>query len=427
MPDIGLIIVDPGHFHVALVQQEMYANVSPRAHVYAPLGPDLLDYVTRIARFNSRARRPTAWQIEVHASPDFLERMSCECPGTVAILCGRNRGKIERVAAALDAGLNVLADKPLIIGREDVPALEAALHIADQRGLILYDMMGGRHDVTANLARRLRDDPEVFGEPVPGSAAEPGASMTSVHHIFKEVAGVPNLRPAWYFDIEEQGEGLADVGTHMVDRVHRTLFPNEAIDHRTDIRLHAAARWPTMLSLAQFRQVTGEAQWPDYLAGRLKGAALEYFCNTRLHYQVRGVHVALQTQWDWEAPAGGDTNNLLFRGSRAVLEIRQGAAQNWRPELYVVPFAEIGAALERRISALQDDHPGVGLEQGDREWRVIIPDWLRLGHDAHFIQLTRQFLDYVEQPRSLPHWERASLLAKYYVCTEGVALSRRTS
>ena len=60
MPDIGLIIVDPGHFHAALVQQEMYANVAPRVHVYAPLGPELLDYLNRIAGFNKRDERPTA-------------------------------------------------------------------------------------------------------------------------------------------------------------------------------------------------------------------------------------------------------------------------------------------------------------------------------------------------------------------------------
>ena len=151
--------------------------------------------------------------------------------------------------------------------------------------------------------------------------------MTSVHHIFEEVAGVPNARPAWYFDIEEQGEGLADVGTHMADRVHRTLFPNEAIDYRTDIRLDAANRWPTMLSRARFRQVTGEDQWPDYPETRVMGDALEYFCNTWLHYQVRGVHVTLETRWDWEAPASSETNDAAYRGSRARLEIRQGAAE----------------------------------------------------------------------------------------------------
>ena len=107
MSDLALIIVDPGHFHAALIQGEMYPNVSPRTHVYAPLGADLLDYLSRIARFNSRAERPTRWQIEVHAGPDFFERMRRERPGTVAIFSGRNRGKIERVKAAIEAGINV--------------------------------------------------------------------------------------------------------------------------------------------------------------------------------------------------------------------------------------------------------------------------------------------------------------------------------
>ncbi len=424
MPEIGLVIVDPGHFHVALIQQEMHPNVSPRAHVYAPLGPDLLDYLTRIAQFNSRAERPTQWEIEVHACRDFLDRMSLECPGSIAIFSGRNRGKVDRVRTAIEAGFHVLADKPLIIRREDLPALEAVLAMADQRQLILGDMMGGRHDIVAKLTGLLRADPDIFGETVPGSADEPGVAMTSVHHLFKEVAGVPNLRPAWYFDVEEQGEGIADVGTHMVDRVHRILFAEEAIDHRTDTRLHSARRWPTMLSRAQFCQVTGEAQWPDYLEHRVKGNALEYFCNTRLHYEVRGIHVTLETRWDWQALVGGDTSHSIYRGNRAVLEIRQGAAENWRSELFVIPATNIAAALERRIALLQEAHPGVGLEERAGEWRLTIPERLRLGHDAHFIQLTRQFLRYVEHPGSLPPSEQLNMLTKYYVCTEGVALSR---
>jgi len=46
------------------------------------------------------------------------------------------------------------------------------------------------------------------------------------HH--EEVAGVPNLRPAWYFDITEQGEGIADIVTHIVDRTHGGLVPRSA-------------------------------------------------------------------------------------------------------------------------------------------------------------------------------------------------------
>src|SRR5919201_6578551 len=172
MPEIGLVVVDPGHFHVALGQLEMLPNVSSRAHVYAPLGPDLIDYLTRIARFNSRPERPTRWDLEVHASHDFLDRMSRERPGSIAIFSGRNRGKIDRVTTAIAAGLHVLADKPPIIRREDLPALEGVLAMAQRRRLILGDMMGGRHDIVAKLAGLLRADPEVFGETLLGSADE---------------------------------------------------------------------------------------------------------------------------------------------------------------------------------------------------------------------------------------------------------------
>jgi predicted dehydrogenase len=420
----GLIIVDPGHFHAALVQKEMYPNLSPKVHVYAPLGPDLADYLTRIARFNTRKEQPTHWQLEVHAGPDFLERMCRERRGTVAIFSGRNCGKVQQIRAAIEASINVLADKPVIIRREELPVLEAALNSAEERGLIIHDMSsGGRRQIIPTLTRLLRDDPEVFGEPISGARADPGVMVESVHHIMKQVAGVPNLRPPWFFDVTQQGESLADVGTHLVDRVHSTLFPEEAIDYRADIRLHEASRWPTVLSSTQFHQVTGETGWPDYLEPWVKGDALEYFCNTRVQYEIRGVHVSLETRWDWEAAAGDDRHSACYRGSRARLELRQDAEEGYRSELYVVPMADIADSLERRIAALQRSYPGIGLARLGQEWRVTIPETLRIGHEEHFAQMTRRFLDDVQHRRRPPAWEKPNTLAKYYVCTEGVALS----
>ena len=64
MSDIGLIVADPGHFHAALVQREMYPNLSPKVHVYAPVGPDLIDYLTQLAQFRAgfyRESRSGAW------------------------------------------------------------------------------------------------------------------------------------------------------------------------------------------------------------------------------------------------------------------------------------------------------------------------------------------------------------------------------
>jgi predicted dehydrogenase len=423
MPKPRLVLIDPGHFHAALVQKEMYEGLSPEAHVYAPLALELLDYLGRIARFNTHAERPTAWQLEVQAAPDFLARLAQEPPGGVAVIAGRNGVKIGRIEAAVEAGLHVLADKPAIIRREDLARLDAVLGLAAERALVVHDLMSGRQDEVGRVLRALRNDPEVFGEPLTGNAVEPGVRLSNSHQLLKTVAGVPNRRPPWYFDITEQGEALADTGTHLVDRVHETLFTGEALDYRRDIRLHDASRWPTRLSHAQFREVTGEHAWPDFLAPWLNDDGLDYFCNGRLHYEIRGIHVALECRWDWQTEAGDDTHSACYRGSRARLELRQGKPEGYRAQLYVMPEAEIAAALERRIAGLQAELPGIALDRSGGEWRVVVPNGLRRGHEAHFAAFTRQFLDYVKDPSTVPLRARPNLLAKYHVTTAGVALS----
>ena len=82
------------------------------------------------------------------------------------------------------------------------------------------------------------------------------------------------------------------------------------------------------------------------------------------------------------------------------------------------------SARESRIASLQTAYPGVELVKLGREWRVAIPEALRTRHEAHFAELTRDFLYHVEQRQPLPGWEKPNALAKYYVCTEGVALSQ---
>ena len=104
MPDVRLMTWNPGHFHAALVQKEMIAGVSPTVHVFAPLGPDLLAHLGRIAGFNARRHHPTNWELEVHTSETSLSRMLEQKPGNVVVVSGRNRGKIDAIVAALEAG-----------------------------------------------------------------------------------------------------------------------------------------------------------------------------------------------------------------------------------------------------------------------------------------------------------------------------------
>ena len=188
---------------------------------------------------------------------------------------------------------------------------------------------------------------------VTGSDAEPGVVMESVHYLCKTVAGAALRRPPWFFDSTMQGEGLTDVGTHLVDLVMWMLFPEEPINHKSDLQIRAARRWPTVLTKSDFQRVSGEAEFPAYLAEQVSDGKLNYFCNTMVTYTVRGVHTRLNILWDFEAATGaGDSHLAVFRGSHAWIEVRQGPDENYKPELYVLPLGReksaVLAALGRR-------------------------------------------------------------------------------
>ena len=133
--EVRLITVDPGHFHAALVQKEMYPQVSPDVHVYAPDGPDCLQHLDRIKGYNTRANDPTSWNEIVYYGKDFFEKMLSEKPGNVVVLAGNNRKKAEYISRSVDAGLNVLSDKPMIISPDDFPVLEKAFTTAEEKGV----------------------------------------------------------------------------------------------------------------------------------------------------------------------------------------------------------------------------------------------------------------------------------------------------
>lgn len=430
MSDVRLMTLDPGHFHAALVQKEMYPGVAPRVDVFAPLGTDLYEHLKRIDGFNRRAEQPTRWELEVHAGSDPLERMLHERPGNVVVLSGRNRVKIDRILASVKQGLHVLSDKPWILNIEDLPKLEAALDEAERRNLVAYDIMTERFEVTSQVQRALVNDPAVFGEIERGSAADPAVYMESIHYLMKVVAGAPNIRPAWYFETAEQGEGLNDVGTHLVDLIQWTLFPEQPIDYRADVRVLSADRWPTWITEADFRRVTNQPAFPAVLAPAITDGRLEYYCNTLVTYTLRGVHVMLNVIWDWEpAPGAGDIHYALYRGTRSNIDVRQTQADRYRPELYVVPtdpssVEQILAAVQARLRASQSEFPGVTASRRGDEIHVAIPDALRVGHEAHFAQVARSFLDYLRGRSKLPAWERPNMLAKYYVTTKGTELAR---
>lgn len=431
MKPTKMLVLDPGHFHAALVQKKMYPQISKRACVYAPVGYELVDYLNRITAFNRRPDHPTDWELEIQASPDFLPQLLQNEPGNVVILAGRSRPKIERIEACVNAGFHVLVDKPWIIRSADLSRLSDVLEEAEKKNVVAYDIMTERYEITSILQRELVNDRGVFGSLLTGSQEEPAISANNVHHIMKMVSGAPIRRPAWFFDVTVTGEGLADVGTHVIDLVQWTAFPNEALDYRRDVALLSAKRWPTSVSQTQFQQVTGEKDFPQELVSQINAGVLEFQCNNAVHYTLRGTHVRIRTSWDWKAPEGaGDFYEASFCGSKSSIQLRQGEAQRYVPELYVVPNSasvqsEVFENLRRKVGELAAHYAGLDLEESSGEMRLIVPDEYRAGHEAHFAQVTEKFFEYVKSPQTLPAWEKSNMLLKYFISTTGSEMAHQ--
>src|SRR4051794_6607904 len=64
--EVRLITLDPGHFHAALVQKEMYPGIAPEVYVYAPGGPELNAHLALVNQYNTRTDSPTKWNEKVY-------------------------------------------------------------------------------------------------------------------------------------------------------------------------------------------------------------------------------------------------------------------------------------------------------------------------------------------------------------------------
>src|SRR5690349_20488525 len=129
-------------------------------------------------------------------------------PSNVVVIAGNNGMKTEYIKRSIDAGLNVLADKPMAISTAGFDRLEKAFVEADKKQLLLYDIMTERFEITNILQKSFAQLPDVFGSLQKGTLEDPAITSSSVHYFFKEVSGTPLIRPSWYFDVKQEGEGI---------------------------------------------------------------------------------------------------------------------------------------------------------------------------------------------------------------------------
>ncbi|HEX5025691.1 MAG TPA: putative oxidoreductase C-terminal domain-containing protein [Agriterribacter sp.] len=418
---VKLITLDPGHFHAALVQKTGYPGIDTTVHVYAPDGPEVAAYLNLVNQYNSRPENPTHWNEVVYKGSDFAEKMLAEKKGNVVVLSGNNRLKTDYISRSVKAGLNVLADKPMAIDKANFLKLVSTFDEAAAQKVLLYDIMTERSEITNILQKELMHMPALFGEFKDGTEKEPAVMIESIHYFSKQVSGKQLIRPDWFFDPTQQGDAIADVGTHLVDLVQWQCFPGTVLDYSKDITINSARIWPTPFTPSQFEAVTGKTGYPDFLKPYVKDSILNTHANGEMNYTIKGKHVKIIARWDYKAEEGGDSHHAIVKGSKAVLEIRQTKKENFKPVLYILPVDKknprvFDEAVQEAITKIVTTYPGVTVEKSGAEWKVVVPAKYDVGHEAHFGQVMERYLQYLKEGK-LPDWEVPNMIAKYYTTT----------
>jgi predicted dehydrogenase len=428
---VKLVILAPGHFHANLIQKSNLDMVNDSVFVYAPKGSELDQYLSGVESYNNREDDPTNWKLSTYAGTGFLEKMVNERKGNVVILAGNNCDKTEYIFKSIKAKINVLSDKPLAINEEDFELLEKAYSLAEENNVKLYDIMTERYDILNVVEKMLMNDSTLFGRLEKGTVEAPSIFMESVHHFYKEVSGKPLVRPAWYYDVEQQGEGIADVTTHLIDLIHWKCFPDQSIQYKKDVKVVSASHWATGISLDKFKKSTGLNYYPQYLNQHVKDSVLYVMANGTIHYQVKDVNVGIRVMWKYEAPEeGSDTHSSVFRGTKATLKTIQDKSQDFIKQLYIEKTQNIVGEvfktnLETSVKKIRKQFPFVTYTRVDEKtYRIEIPQDSREGHEAHFKYVAEKFFGYLAH-RNMPDWETANTLSKYYITTTAVTMANR--
>ena len=413
-----LLILNPGHFHAALVLREPHPSLSDDIYVYSVPGPDLDRFIEIAESFNSRQVNPTRWQLNVYRGKDCLEKLIDEKKGDIAILAGRNNTKMENIDILNRAGLSILADKPWVTTQAALPFLRSTL--TSDRPLAA-DIMTERYEIATLLQKAFLAEENVFGRIRIDKDAGPSVFKECVHHLYKIVNEKPLVRPAWYFDIDVQGEGIVDTTIHLVDMTQWMLFPENPIDYEKDIELIEARRWATGVPLDKFAKITGSSQFPPAVHEYVKDDILNYFCNGELIYHIKGVPVHLREIWNLdEPPGGGDTHRSLMKGTRSDLMIRQLPEQGFKTELLVVPGenrSQVEEAVQECLRTWSDRYPGLSAIPEKNALLIEIPDNLRTTHEQRFCQVRDAFLEHLDTGTE-PAGHRAGTIAKYTLLAE---------
>lgn len=412
---LSIIVVAPGHFHASLLQKNALPGVSDTVRVYAQSGSELEAYKSTIDSYNTREDNPTSWVLDIYEGDDFLDHIPSADGSSFAVFAGNNKFKSDYILHCVEKGYHVISDKPMAINAEGYVKLQRAYDLADAKGLVIYDLMTERHDIQNEITRVIMSDDKIFGE-VSGRI-----EIEDIHHFFKQVSGKPLTRPMWYFDVRQQGEGIADVTTHFIDLILWECFPEEAITV-SDVEVTSATRFPTLITLDEYKAVTGADAFPEYLVQDLKDNVLNVYSNGSIGFTVKGIPVNIIMRWDYAPePGSGDRFHEVIPGSVSNIEIIQDSTTGFARKLFINTTEETASITEQKLKKFW---PEISLEPvGENRYLVNIPDSYRHPHEEHFNMVGRDFIGCIRNG-SVPDWEISNTLTKYHITTTALELAK---
>lgn len=391
--------LNPGHFHAALVLRESSARIDENIVVYGDDGPGISAFVDLVQAFNNRSESPTNWRIERRAGDVATLVDDAGSDGTdIVVLAGHNHLKLEQLATLIRAGLHVFADKPWLTASTQLDLLDLALA---GPGLVM-DIMTIRHEILSRLCHEIVHTDDVFGGFASSSPEQPAIELGSVHHLFKLVNGQALKRPVWYFDVRQQGDGMVDIQSHMVEQAMWFVADEAKVDIE-QVSLVSARRWATPVNAELFAQVTGETTYPDVVKDDVDSqGVLQYSCNGEIVWSLDDVVIRQRAEWREREPEGaGDMHRVVLRGNAARVEVQQGPETGFKAEVSIVPAvgSDIDTLNDNTRRALPDwqrRFPGLELIRRNGSIRVDAPAELDLGHESHFPLVRDRFLDIID-------------------------------
>ena len=403
-----LHLVEPSHFHAALLLQKLDSRIPGPIIVHGGMKwneAPFLGWVHSLVSCNWDIGR-----LKVARSQDPIAKILGFRGRSLALLAGQNSLKADRVLRLLQANVPVLCDKPLWTNANTGKGLSDFLRITNQ-DIFLDDCMTERFEPTFELQRLLLSEKLPGFEMRPGQPGRVRFHLCNTHHLSKTVGGVSVGREESFFETRTNGDPFADVGTHLVDHY---------------LRLMTALGASTVYLDENPGKV--ESYWEN-----IDGKSLSISSETgAIPFPIRQVwnggngatRAKIATEW---YPSSGDqippeSQSSVVHGECGALSATHYPSTNSMVlDLIGLPVgerAEWNQILQTILSKLPQPWPKTQLVETRYGIQITHNQSPILDHPARFPLVFNQFLDRIQQNRPLTPFERKKLLQKYAISAE---------